>query len=174
MRLRYLIPAALLIALVVLLSAGLHRDPRAVPSPLIGKPAPAFSLAVLDAPAGSRYGTDDLKGRPVLVNFFASWCAACEVEQSFLMQLAAQGVEIVGVDYKDTDADARRWLTRHGNPYRTIVTDPHGAAGLDWGVYGAPETYVLDAAGTIVYKQIGPMDESVWRTRIAALMQAQP
>lgn len=172
MRWRYLIPAALLIGLVVLLAAGLHRDPRAVPSPLIGKPAPAFSLAVLGAPADQRYGVAELKGRPVLVNFFASWCAACEVEQSFLMQLAGQGVEIVGVDYKDTDVDVQRWLARHGNPYRTVVTDPDGAVGLDWGVYGAPETYVLNADGIIVYKQIGPLDEAVWRARIAPLIKA--
>lgn len=173
MRLRYLIPAALLVGLVVLLAAGLQRDPREVPSPLIGKPAPAFSLAVLGAPADQHYSADQLKGRPLLVNFFASWCAACEVEQPFLMQLAAQGVEIIGVDYKDTDADARRWLARHGNPYRTVVTDPNGAVGLDWGVYGAPETYVLNADGIIVYKQIGPIDETVWRARIAPLMKAK-
>src|SRR3546814_8224458 len=116
---------------------------------------------------------DQLKGRPVLVNFCASWCAACEVEQPFLMQLAAQGVEIIGIDYKDSDADAQRWLARHGNPYRTVVTDPHGAVGLDWGVYGAPETYVLNADGIIVHKQIGPIDETVWRARIAPLMKAK-
>ncbi|NGY05420.1 DsbE family thiol:disulfide interchange protein [Solimonas terrae] len=170
MRLRYLLPAAALVGLVVLFAAGLHHDPHEVPSPLIGKPAPAFSLGLLGEPA-KRYTADDLKGRPVLVNFFASWCAACEVEQDYLMQLAAQGVEIVGVDYKDSDEDASRWLARHGNPYRSVITDPQGAAGLDWGVYGAPETFVLNAAGTIVYKQIGPLDDAVWRTRIAPLME---
>jgi cytochrome c biogenesis protein CcmG/thiol:disulfide interchange protein DsbE len=173
MRLRYLLPAALLIGLVVLFAAGLRHDPREVPSPLIGKPAPAFSLAVLGEPSRTLTAAD-LRGRPVLVNFFASWCAACEVEQDYLMQLAAQGVEIVGVDYKDTDADAQRWLARHGNPYRTIVSDPQGMAGLDWGVYGAPETFVLDAAGTIVYKQIGPLDDTAWRTRIAPLIGMKP
>src|SRR3546814_13983311 len=80
---------------------------------------------------------------------------------------------IFGIDYKDSDADAQRWLARHGNPYRTVVTDPHGAVGLDWGVYGAPETYVLNADGIIVHKQIGPIDETVWRARIAPLMKAQ-
>src|SRR3546814_17694502 len=89
------------------------------------------------------------------------------------MQLAAQGVHHIGIDYKDSDADAQRWLARHGNPYRTVVTDPHGAVGLDWGVYGAPETYVLNAAGIIVHKQIGPIDETVWRARIAPLMKAK-
>jgi cytochrome c biogenesis protein CcmG/thiol:disulfide interchange protein DsbE len=169
MRLRYLLPALGLIVLVVLFVIGLRHDPREVPSPLIGKPAPAFSLTLLGDPA-TPYRSDDLKGRPVLVNFFASWCVACEAEHPFLMQLAAQGVEIVGMDYKDTDADGAAWLARHGNPYRTVVADPAGSAGLDWGVYGAPETYVLDAAGIIRYKQIGPMDETVWRERIAPLL----
>jgi cytochrome c biogenesis protein CcmG/thiol:disulfide interchange protein DsbE len=173
MRLRYLLPALLLIGLVVLFAVGLHRNPREVPSPLIGKPAPAFSLAVLGE-ASRTMTVADLKGRPVLVNFFASWCAACEVEHPYLTQLAAQGVEIIGVDYKDSDDDVRRWLTRHGNPYRTVITDPQGVAGLDWGVYGAPETFVLDAAGTIVYKQIGPLDDAAWRTRIAPLIGIRP
>jgi cytochrome c biogenesis protein CcmG/thiol:disulfide interchange protein DsbE len=172
MRLRYLLPAFALAGLVVLFAIGLRHDPREVPSPLIGKPAPAFSLAVLGAPQQT-YTLADLKGRPVLVNFFASWCAACRVEHPFLMQLAAQGVEIVGVDYKDTDADGADWLARHGNPYRTVIADPQGAMGLDWGVYGAPETYVLDAQGTIVYKQIGPLSEAVWRDRIAPLLGKQ-
>ncbi|WP_020649830.1 DsbE family thiol:disulfide interchange protein [Solimonas variicoloris] len=170
MRLRYLVPALVLIGLVVLFAIGLRHDPREVPSPLIGKPAPAFSLAVLGAPQQT-YTLADLQGRPVLVNFFASWCAACRVEHPFLMQLAAQGVEIVGVDYKDTDADGADWLARHGNPYRTVIADPQGAMGLDWGVYGAPETFVLDTAGTIVYKQIGPLSEAVWRERVAPLLQ---
>lgn len=173
MRLRYLIPAIALVALVALFAAGLRHDPREVPSPLIGKSAPAFSLAVLGQPE-QPYTADDLKGRPLLVNYFASWCVACRVEHPFLMQLAAQGVEIIGMDYKDTDADGAAWLAQHGNPYRAVVADPRGTAGLDWGVYGAPETFVLDASGTIVYKQIGPMNETVWRERIAPLMSAKP
>lgn len=173
MRLRYLVPALVLAALLVLFFVGLQRDPREVPSPLIGKPAPAFSLGLLGGDPAARYTVDDLRGRPVLVNFFASWCAACAVEHPFLMQLAAQGVEIVGVDYKDTDADGAAWLARHGNPYRTVISDPQGAMGLDWGVYGAPETFVLDAAGTIVHKQIGPLNEQAWRERVAPLMAAK-
>ncbi|WP_051362306.1 DsbE family thiol:disulfide interchange protein [Solimonas soli] len=173
MRLRYVVPALVLVGLVVLFAAGLKRDPREVPSPLIGKPAPAFSLAVLGHPE-QPYTIADLKGRAVLVNFFASWCAACRVEHPFLMRLAGQGVEIIGIDYKDSDADGAAWLARHGNPYRTVVADPQGAMGLDWGVYGAPETYVLDAAGTIVYKQIGPLGEEVWRDKVAPLLGAGP
>lgn len=170
MRLRYLIPAVVLIGLVLLFSIGLRHDPRLVPSPLIGKPAPAFDLRIVGAQTPFR--RDDLLGRPVLVNFWASWCAACRDEHPLLLELAQRGVEIVGMDYKDTDADGLLWLERHGNPYRTAVADPQGSAGLDWGVYGVPETYVLDAQGTIVYKQIGPLDEETWRSKIAPLMAA--
>ncbi|HSW13728.1 MAG TPA: DsbE family thiol:disulfide interchange protein [Solimonas sp.] len=167
---RFLIPAALLVVLLVFLGIGLKRDPREVPSPLIGKPAPAFDLPQVGDAA--RFSQENLKGRPVLVNFWASWCAGCQVEHPLLMQLAQQqGVEIIGMDYKDTDADAQKWLQRHGNPYRRIVADAEGTAGLDWGVYGVPETFVLDAQGTIVYKQIGPMTEQAWKEKILPLLQ---
>lgn len=165
MRLHYLLPVLLLAGLTLLFWKGLQNDPREVPSPLIGKPAPAFDLARLDGEG--RLTNETLLGRPLLVNFWASWCAGCQIEHPFLMQLAQQGVEIIGFDYKDTDAAGSAWLARHGNPYRQIAVDPQGQAGLDWGVYGVPETYVLDAAGTIVYKQIGPMTEQAWRERVA-------
>ncbi len=168
---RFLIPAALLVVLLVFLGIGLTRDPREVPSPLVGKPAPAFDLALLGEP--QRYTQDDLKGRPVLVNFWASWCAGCRVEHPLLVKLAGEGVEIIGMDYKDTDEAARQWLQRHGNPYRRVVLDVQGTAGLDWGVYGVPETFVLDANGTIVYKQIGPMTEQAWTEKIRPLLQGQ-
>jgi cytochrome c biogenesis protein CcmG, thiol:disulfide interchange protein DsbE len=172
MRFRYLLPAIALAGLAVLFAFGLQHDPREVPSPLIGKPAPDFELRVVGSSAP--YRRDDLLGRPLLVNFWASWCAACQVEHPLFMELARRGVEIVGIDYKDTDADGLRWLQRHGNPYRSIAADPQGRAGLDWGVYGVPETFVLDAAGTIVYKHIGPVDEAAWRTRIAPLLGVAP
>jgi len=167
---RFLIPAIVLIVLLVFLRIGLKHDPREIPSPLVGKPAPAFELPLVGETA--RYSQNDLKGRPVLVNFWASWCAGCREEHPLLMQLAQQqGVEIIGMDYKDTDADAQQWLQRHGNPYRRIVADAQGMAGLDWGVYGVPETFVLDAQGTIVYKQIGPMTEQAWKEKIQPLLQ---
>lgn len=168
MRLRFLLPVALLIGLILLFVFGLRHDPREVPSPLIGKPAPEFSLRVV---GGQKVmSRADLLGRPVLVNYFASWCAGCRVEHPFLMELARRGVEIVGMDYKDTDVAGQQWLAQHGNPYAVVLADEQGKAGLDWGVYGVPETYVLDATGTIVYKQIGPLDEAVWREKIAPLM----
>jgi len=170
MRLRYLLPAAVLLLLVVLFLFGLQHDPRIVPSPLIGKPAPAFALRRVGEERP--FTRDDLLGRPLLVNFWASWCAACRVEHPLLMELSRRGIEIVGIDYKDSDAEGLRWLQRHGNPYRSIVADPEGRMGLDWGVYGVPETFVLDAQGMIVYKQIGPLTEAAWREKVAPLMAA--
>ena len=167
---RYAIPAVLLVGLLILLGVGLTRDPREVPSPLVGKPAPAFSLPVLGTE--TVFTQEQLKGRPVLVNFFASWCAGCQVEHPLLLKLAReQGAEIIGMDYKDETAKGQEWLARRGNPYRTVVADERGSAGLDWGVYGVPETYVLDAQGTIIYKQIGPMTEEAW-AHIAPMLKS--
>ncbi|HEX4895866.1 MAG TPA: DsbE family thiol:disulfide interchange protein [Solimonas sp.] len=171
MRWRYLLPIAVLAGLTVLFAFGLQQDPRLVPSPLIGKPMPAFDQARLGAEG--RATQADLVGRPLLVNFWASWCAGCQVEHPFLMQLASQGVEIVGIDYKDTDEAGLAWLGRHGNPFRSLVADREGVAGLDWGVYGVPETFVIDARGVIVYKHVGPLDERVWREQIRPRLQEQ-
>lgn len=166
---RFAIPIVLLLALVALFALGLRHDPRIVPSPLIGKPAPAFALPGLGG-LPPQLSSADLQGRPLLVNFFASWCAGCRVEHPLLMQLAAQGVEIIGMDYKDSDADGAAWLARFGNPYRMVAADTLGAVGLDWGVYGVPETYVLSAGGVILYKQIGPMTEADWHEKIKPLL----
>lgn len=166
---RYVVPVALLLGLLVLLALGLRQDPSLVPSPLIGKPAPEFTLPMLED-AQQTLTPAALTGRPVLVNFFASWCAGCQVEHPLLMRLAGEGVEIVGLDYKDEPQAARRWLQRHGNPYRIVAQDRDGLAGLDWGVYGVPETYVLDADGTIVYKQVGPLTERAWEQHIRPLL----
>ncbi len=168
MKLRFLLPVLILAALAGLLLFGLHNDPREVPSPLIGKSAPAFELARLDQPGSLTL--ENLRGRPLLVNFWASWCAGCQVEHPFLMELSRRGIEIVGLDYKDTDEAGLAWLARHGNPYRIIAADPVGQAGLDWGVYGVPETFVLDAQGVIIYKHIGPLTDSAWREHIAPLL----
>ncbi|HEY1077346.1 MAG TPA: DsbE family thiol:disulfide interchange protein [Fontimonas sp.] len=171
MRLRFVLPVVVLGALVLLFLFGLQHDPRTIPSPLIGKPAPDFALRAVgsDVP----YRRDDLLGRPLLVNFWASWCAGCRIEHPFLMELSRRGVEIVGMDYKDSDADGLAWLQQHGNPYRSLVADNQGTAGLDWGVYGVPETYLLDAQGNIVYKHIGPLDPKTWEAKMAPLMQAR-
>jgi cytochrome c biogenesis protein CcmG/thiol:disulfide interchange protein DsbE len=168
-RKRFFLPLAILLALVGALAYGLMHVSRDIQSPLIGKSAPAFRLPVLGDTA--IYTDGNLKGHPRLVNFFASWCAACQDEHPVLMKLAReQNVEIVGMDYKDTTADITAWLAKHGNPYRTVVMDEQGTAGLDWGVYGVPETYAINAQGVIVYKHIGAMTEAVWRSKIAPLL----
>ncbi len=164
---RFAIPLVVLAALVAMFWFGLHHDPREIPSPLIGKAAPAFDLpsVALDGKPQppARMTQKDLLGHARLVNFFASWCGGCQEEHSYLMQLAQQdGVEIVGVDYKDAEADLRHWISGRGDPYAVVLADAAGQVGIDWGVYGVPETFVVDASGTIVYKQIGPMTPQAW------------
>jgi cytochrome c biogenesis protein CcmG/thiol:disulfide interchange protein DsbE len=169
---RYALPVVLLAVLLVLLAIGLRLDPREVPSPLIGKPVPAFSLPILDQDA--TLSQEQLRGRVTLVNFWASWCAGCRIEHPFLMRLAREsGVEIIGMDYKDDPDAARATLARHGNPYRTVAIDRNGAAGLDWGVYGVPETYVVGADGTILYKQIGPLTDKDWAEHVRPHLSAR-
>ncbi|MDR3416793.1 MAG: DsbE family thiol:disulfide interchange protein [Nevskia sp.] len=169
---RFAIPLVVLALLVGLFMIGLRRDPHLVPSPLIGKAAPAFDLPTLDGKR-PRMTDADLRGAPVLVNFFASWCAGCQEEHAYLMQLAQNGqARLLGIDYKDAESDLRPWLTRRGNPYGVILTDLEGKAGIDWGVYGVPETFVLDAKGTVIYKQIGPMTPEIWQHDIQPLLRS--
>lgn len=167
MKLRFALPALIVLALLVVLGIGLTLKPGEVPSPLIGKPAPALELPHLDRPE-KLAGSVGIGQRAVLVNFWASWCTPCLVEHPLLMELAARGdLRIVGVNYKDQPDDARRWLARHGDPYAEVLADHRGSAGLDWGVYGVPETFVLDAAGTVIYKHIGPLSRQAWASEIA-------
>jgi cytochrome c biogenesis protein CcmG/thiol:disulfide interchange protein DsbE len=165
---RFAIPVAVLAALVAMFWFGLHHDPREIPSPLVGKAAPAFDLPSVAFDNKSKppahMSQQDLRGHPRLVNFFASWCAGCQEEHAFLMQLAQRGgVEIVGMDYKDAEADLRHWIGVRGNPYAVVLADTAGDVGIDWGVYGVPETFVIDANGMIVHKQIGPMTPQAWQ-----------
>jgi cytochrome c biogenesis protein CcmG/thiol:disulfide interchange protein DsbE len=166
---RFVVPLAIFIVLVVVLAVGLKLDPRYVPSPLIDKPAPDFALTRLADPQAA-IARRDLLGRPLLLNVWASWCSACRVEHPLLVELARQGVEIVGLNYKDTREEAAAWLRAHGDPYRDSIFDPQGALGLDLGVYGVPETFVLDAAGVIRYKQVGPLTPEVWREEVEPLL----
>jgi cytochrome c biogenesis protein CcmG/thiol:disulfide interchange protein DsbE len=156
----FILPLLLFLGLAAAFIAGLGRDPRAVPSALIGKPVPEFALPALlnDRPG---LATADLKGGVVLVNVFASWCVPCRVEHPLLMGLAKKGVEFDGIDYKDDPEDAKLWLTNLGNPYKHLGTDSAGAVGIDWGVYGVPETFVIDRAGIIRFKQVGPLSADV-------------
>lgn len=169
---RYAIPVVVLLGLLALFVSGLQHDPRELPSPLIGKAAPAFKLPTL-SDRTQQVTPDDLKGKPVLVNFFASWCAGCQEEHAYLVQLAQSGqATIVGIDYKDAVDDGRGWLQRHGNPYAQVLVDLDGNTGIDWGVYGVPETFVLDARGKIIFKHIGPMTPEAWEQDVRPKLQA--
>jgi cytochrome c biogenesis protein CcmG, thiol:disulfide interchange protein DsbE len=156
-RLAFLLPAALFAVLVVVFSIGLTHDPHLLPSALIDRPTPDFALPGLYA-AAEGLSREDLAGRVTLVNFFASWCAPCREEHSELMALSRRrGVTLQGVAYKDKPEDARRFLDGLGNPFRRVGVDRDGRTAIDFGVYGVPETYVVDASGHIRYRQVGPL-----------------
>lgn len=157
MNARYLVPVLVVIALLAILAVGLTLDPRKVPSPLIDKPAPAFALPLLTQP-DRLFSDADLRGQVSLVNVWASWCVACREEHAQVERLAREfGLRVIGLNYKDKPEDAQAWLVRFGNPYDVIVSDMSGRVGIDWGVYGVPETFVVDPGGIIRYKHIGPI-----------------
>ena len=169
--LRFLAPLLIFIVVGVFLAVGLKLDPREVPSPLIDKPAPQFELPRLLQMDGV-VGTADLRGEVWLLNVWASWCVACRVEHPLLNDFAAKRlIRIVGLNYKDAPADARTWLGEFGNPYDIIAVDRQGEAGIDWGVYGVPETFVIDRSGVIRYKHIGPLDAKVLNETIVPLVR---
>lgn len=154
---KFLVPILLFAVLGVTLYAGLSNDPRKIPSPLIDKPLPNFSLATLTDPK-RRIGGADLRGRVYLLNVWASWCVACRDEHPLLLDMARQKiVPIIGLNYKDQRDDALKWLAELGNPYETSLSDLDGRVGIDLGVYGVPETFLIDRAGVIRYKHIGPI-----------------
>ena len=173
----FLVPLGLFLLLAVFLAVGLKRDPSEVPSPLVGKPAPAFSLPVLASGAAApaeptRFGPKEMAGKVWLFNVWASWCVSCRQEHPVLLAFAKAGVApLVGLDYKDQRADALAWLAQHGDPYTLSVVDADGRVGIDYGVYGVPETYVIDKSGTIRFKQIGPVTAEVMRSRIVPLVK---
>ena len=155
--LKYIVPLAIFAALVVFLALGLTKDPRKVPSPFIGKAAPAFTLPTLHKPEAT-FSPEQMKGKVWLLNVWASWCVACRVEHPLLNEMNQRGiVPIVGLNYKDARADATKWLGQHGDPYLLSAWDFDGRVGIDYGVYGAPETFVIDKSGVIHYKHIGPI-----------------
>ena len=166
-----LIPLGLFIVLVIFLAIGLTRDPHEVPSPLIGKPAPQFTSARLDTPTQT-FSSKDMLGKVWLLNVWASWCVACRAEHPLLMEYAkSKYLPIIGLDYKDKDEDGLRWLARFGNPYDVTVVDKDGRIGIEFGVYGVPETFLIDKAGVIRYKQIGPINEQAWEEKMLPLIK---
>lgn len=167
---RYAIPLVLFLALVAFLAIGLGRDPREVPSPLINKPAPTFRLVQLKDPSRS-FSSEDMRGKVWLLNVWASWCVACRDEHPMLLELARQNaLPIYGLNYKDKPTDAISWLNELGDPYVLSVSDLDGRVGIDYGVYGAPETFLIDRDGVIRFKQIGPVTPEVWTKEIAPLL----
>lgn len=154
---RFLIPLAIFAIVVAFLAVGLTRNPREVPSPLIGKAAPAFSLPALHRP-DQRFSPADLRGQMWLFNVWASWCAACREEHGIITELSKMKlIPIYGLNYKDNREDALAWLNRFGDPYTVSLMDADGRIGIDYGVYGVPETYLIDEKGIIRYKKIGAL-----------------
>jgi len=171
LRARFLIPLALFAVMVVFLGMGLRLDPREVPSPLIDKPAPPFVLPQLHAP-DKTFSQKDMLGKVWMLNVWASWCVACREEHPHLVALARTGaVPIYGLNYKDERADGIAWLARFGDPYHISACDRDGRIGIDYGVYGVPETYVIDKAGVIRYKRIGIVSPEIVRDKILPLVK---
>jgi cytochrome c biogenesis protein CcmG/thiol:disulfide interchange protein DsbE len=166
-----LIPLALFLVLVVFLAIGLTRDPREIPSPLIGKPAPLFTAPILHTP-DKQFSAKDMLGKVWLLNTWASWCVACRQEHPLFMEFAkTKNLPVIGLDYKDKNADGLQWLARYGNPYDLAITDQDGRIGIDFGVYGVPETFLIDKGGVIRYKHIGPVTEEALRDKILPLIR---
>lgn len=165
------LPLAVFIGITILLAIGLTMDPKEVPSPLIDKPVPKFGLPSVK---GRSLGlaSSDLKGEVSLVNVFASWCVACRQEHPLLMELSRRNlVPIHGLNYKDKPDDAAGWLDALGDPYTRTGADLDGRVGIDWGVYGVPETFVIDRNGNIAYKHIGPISQQDWESKIRPLLE---
>ena len=168
---KFAIPLVLFASLVGFLGVGLFRDPHLLPSTLIDKPAPAFQLARLDEP-GRAFSPGQMRGKVWLLNTWASWCVSCRQEHPLLMAVAETGVvPIYGLNYKDHRDDALNWLKEKGNPYVLSAQDRDGRTGMDYGVYGVPETYVIDRDGVIRYKQIGPLTLKALEETILPMVQ---
>lgn len=163
-RLKLFIPLLIFVVLGGFLLRGLWLDPQALPSALVDKPLPVFALPALSD--GAQVNNKMVSGEVALFNVWATWCAACRVEHPFLQDLADQGVLIYGINYKDDPQAARRWLKQLGNPYRLTIMDEAGTLGLDLGVYGAPETYLVDARGIVRYRHVGVVDKGIWIERL--------
>ena len=170
-RLRFLLPAAGFAALVAFFVVGLRQNPGEIRSPLIGRPAPAFELASL-GDSGLRVGSADFAGRPWLLNVWATWCAGCRDEHDTLLAISGQNrLPMMGLNWRDDGALALRWLEQLGNPYASVAFDPEGRVAIDWGVYGAPETFLIGADGTVLQKRVGPMTMAIWQQDFLPLLQ---
>ena len=168
---RYLLPLLIFLVLVGFFAVGLNLNPREVPSPLIGKPVPAFSLPNL-ADAATKVSAQDMKGKVWIVNVWASWCAPCRQEHPLVNDMVKLGrVPVVGLNYKDKPDNARAWLTELGNPFAAVASDLEGLVGIEFGVYGVPETFVIDQAGVIRLKHIGPLTPEALQGKILPMLR---
>lgn len=167
---RLFIPLGVFLVMAGFLARGLMLDPSRIPSPLVGKDAPAFRIQQLNA-GGAEFNTADMRGQVWMLNIWASWCVSCLDEHPLFLSLSNEGLlPIVGLNYKDKPEEAVVWLGQHGNPYSVIAHDNDGRVGLDWGVYGVPETFVIDRSGIIRYKHIGPVDSKALEEKIRPLI----
>lgn len=169
---KFTLPLIVFVALVALLAVGLNLNPREVPSPLIGKPAPDFSVPQLLDPNAS-FSPKEMQGKVWLLNVWASWCVSCRDEHPVIVDAAKRGVlpPVIGLNYKDKREDGQRWLARFGDPYLLSAFDADGRVGINYGVYGVPETYLIDKAGVIRFKQIGPITPDVLEKKILPLVK---
>lgn len=167
---RYLVPIGLFAALIAFFSVSLNRDKETLPSPLIGKPAPAFALPNLEDPA-RQVASSDFAGKPYVLNVWGTWCVGCRQEHEALLAIEQRGeVPIVGLNWKDDRAQAQLWLKELGNPYSVVASDDEGRVAIDWGVYGAPETFLVDAQGRVIYKHIAPLTMEIWEREFVPLL----
>ena len=168
---RFMLPLLVFLAIGVALLAGLRRDPRELPSALVGRAAPAFDLPALES-GGRSVRSSDMRGRVWLLNVWASWCGPCQLEHPLIADFAARTrVPVVGLNYKDKPEAARAWLQRLGNPYAATLLDPEGRTGIDFGVYGVPETFVIDGEGVVRFRQAGPVTREVLEQRVLPLLR---
>jgi len=169
---RLIIPLVVFLAMAALLRAGIGKDTRLIPSPLIGKPAPEFELPTWQD-TSRRISKQGLLGQTYLLNVWGSWCPACRVEHPYVTELSRSGtVPVYGLNWKDSRSEALRWLETFGNPYAAVAFDESGRTGIDFGVYGAPETFLIDANGQILEKHVGPMDPVVFQAKFLDKIKA--
>lgn len=170
---RYVVPIVVFLVMVAIFTIGLTKDPTILPSPYIGKSAPVFDLPRLEDPT-RQVSNADFAGQAVLVNVWATWCVGCRQEHGFLLELARSGtIPIYGLNWRDRREDALEWLQKLGDPYIASGYDGDGTAGIDWGVYGAPETFLISTDGTVLYKYLGPLNREIWDQEFVPRLRAQ-
>ena len=165
------VPLTLFLLVAVFLGIGLTRDPSTLPSALVGKPAPEFTLPPLEGRDQHGFSRADLGGKPMLINVFASWCIPCRIEHPLISHLAERGIAVPAINYKDDPAAAKAWLAELGDPFQHLGADRNGRVAIDWGVYGVPETFVVDKEGRIAYRQVGPMQPQDLERTILPLLE---